>query len=289
VVVRVAETGGSSAVAFGPTKRVVASQDDVALAIDACSGHGMRAVLLQLGTLPAPTTLSLDGGVMLPDAAVVPYDGGPRDGGGLHRRPHLRPIEGREPYQPLPSDLPTERRVVVVVVGPDGTPTATTADVVSGDATFTCEEGAAVVTVLTSAADRTGASDQPGQRPWRLRVPGFRVTQLRCTTAGCQQVEGTASSFRDVPDVAGDGGRVVAFYRASDAGGLRARVDVAAAFDEAEDLVLADDVVHGGLEVRERRIGTGPRGLLLVSRTSAGVLAWRVGPDGQVSLRPGTR
>lgn len=271
-ILHVAGTGDSAA--FVPTaERRVSLGADAPLDVTACVERGTRAVLVQLGELPAPAALPRrDGGAGDP-TAVPPTT------------PHGT---GRRPYQPVATDLPEERAAGVALVGADGVPTLLRLTL-AGAAVLSCEEGAAVVTTWRSAADRTGESDEPGDRPWRLRAPGLSVTQHRCTNDGCTARTAELQGFRDEPEVRAQDGHVVVFFRASAAGGLRLRAAAVGELAAAEDVVLADDQAHDGIEVREQRIGTGPRGALLVARTSAGVLVWRVDAHGDARLLSGAR
>jgi hypothetical protein len=118
-------------------------------------------------------------------------------------------------------------------------------------------------------------------------VDGRRVARLhglRCGDAGCASSTAVLPTS-DVPDVVTlRDGRVLAVYRASAAGGLRARVASLAELGAATEFVIADDTAHEGPDVVRRWLLRDGDGALLVLATRLGHVVVRLDGEGRASL-----
>jgi hypothetical protein len=111
-----------------------------------------------------------------------------------------------------------------------------------------------------------------------------RLSGLRCADAGCV-ASTTTLPTSDVPDaVTLRDGRVLAVYRASAAGGLRARLAPLGELGAAREVVMADDTAHGGPDVVRRWLFRDGEGALLVLATRLGHVAVRLDREGHATL-----
>jgi hypothetical protein len=111
-----------------------------------------------------------------------------------------------------------------------------------------------------------------------------RLSGLRCTASSCAASTSTLPTS-DVPDVITlRDGRVLAIYRASAAGGLRARVGQLAELGAAREVVLADDTAHGGPDIVRRWLVRDGEGALLVLATRLGHAVVRLDRDVRPTL-----
>jgi hypothetical protein len=111
-----------------------------------------------------------------------------------------------------------------------------------------------------------------------------RLSGLRCADTGCA-ASTTTLPTSDVPDVVTlRDGRVLAVYRASAAGGLRARIAPLAELGTTPEHVIADDTAHGGPDVVRRWLLRDGDGALLVLATRLGHVAVRLDGEGRATL-----
>jgi hypothetical protein len=128
----------------------------------------------------------------------------------------------------------------------------------------------------------------------------LRLFHDACTSAGCTHsvlkgdaLDKGASDLR--PEEARDvtavdlAGKLLVVWLAGERGGLRMRIAPPDTFSRADDVLVLDDHVLGGKDVREStilgfRLYSRERFAVLLLSTLAGVHAFRIDPDG--TLKP---